>query len=73
MSCLEYGRASGSKAWIYGGIAVRMCHDLGLNKESTVSSPVYTADGSIDQVEMALRRRVFWSCLCIDTYVSVCW
>ncbi|KAG2230456.1 hypothetical protein INT48_008791 [Thamnidium elegans] len=66
MSCLEYGRASGAKAWIYGGIAVRICQELGLNKEETLTTPIVADDGTIDYVAMALRRRIFWSCLCID-------
>ncbi|OBZ91795.1 hypothetical protein A0J61_00127 [Choanephora cucurbitarum] len=70
MSCLEYGRASGSKAWTYGGIAVRICQELGLNKESVLASPITLPDGSIDYVAMALRRRIFWSCLCIDKFAS---
>ncbi|KAI8333772.1 fungal-specific transcription factor domain-containing protein [Blakeslea trispora] len=70
MSCLEYGRASGSKAWTYGGIAVRICQELGLNKESVLVSPITLPDGSIDYVAMALRRRIFWSCLCIDKFAS---
>ncbi|GAN11473.1 conserved hypothetical protein [Mucor ambiguus] len=70
MSCLEYGRASGSKAWIYGGIAVRICQELGLNKEETLATPILAVDGSIDHVAMALRRRIFWSTLCIDKFAS---
>ncbi|KAL7332507.1 hypothetical protein PS15p_204536 [Mucor circinelloides] len=70
MSCLEYGRASGSKAWIYGGIAVRICQELGLNKEETLKTPILAVDGSIDYVAMALRRRIFWSTLCIDKFAS---
>ncbi|KAI8993494.1 fungal-specific transcription factor domain-containing protein [Pilobolus umbonatus] len=66
MSCLEYGRASGSKAWIYGGLAVRFCQELGYYKEETMSVPILAEDGSIDTIAMALRRRVYWSCLCID-------
>ncbi|KAF7730381.1 hypothetical protein EC973_002187 [Apophysomyces ossiformis] len=70
MACLEYGRASGSKAWIYGGLAVRICQELGINKEETLSAPILNKDGIVDTVAMALRRRVFWSCLCIDKYAS---
>ncbi|KAI8063387.1 fungal-specific transcription factor domain-containing protein [Gilbertella persicaria] len=69
MSCLEYGRASGSKAWTYGGIAVRICQELGLNKESVLRTPILS-EGTVDYVAMALRRRIFWSCLCIDKFAS---
>ncbi|KAI9280032.1 fungal-specific transcription factor domain-containing protein [Sporodiniella umbellata] len=70
MSCLEYGRAAGSKAWSYGGIAVRMCQELTLDKEETLKTPITTPDGSLDKVAMALRRRIFWSCFCIDKFSS---
>ncbi|KAI8384051.1 fungal-specific transcription factor domain-containing protein [Blakeslea trispora] len=70
MSCLEYGRASGSKSWIYGGLAIRFCQELGLYKEEVMSTPILSKDGSIDTIAMSLRRRVFWSCFCIDKLVS---
>ncbi|OAD77566.1 Zn(2)-C6 fungal-specific transcription factor [Phycomyces blakesleeanus NRRL 1555(-)] len=66
MACLEYGRASGSRSWIYGSLAMRFCQELGLHKEDTLNEPILASDGSVDAVAMALRRRVFWSCLCID-------
>ncbi|KAI9487962.1 fungal-specific transcription factor domain-containing protein [Zychaea mexicana] len=70
MACLEYGRASGSKAWIYTGLAVRFCQELGLNKEETLSTPILSKDGTIDTVAMSLRRRIFWSCYGIDKFTS---
>ncbi|KAI9357536.1 fungal-specific transcription factor domain-containing protein [Pilaira anomala] len=70
MSCLEYGHASGSKSWIYSGLAVRFCQELGYYKEETMRTPILAEDGSIDTVAMALRRRVFWSCLSIDKLSS---
>ncbi|KAL0146196.1 Zn(2)-C6 fungal-specific transcription factor [Mucor lusitanicus] len=70
MSCLEYGRASGSKSWIYGGLAVRFCQELGYYKEDALGLPIVSEDGSIDTVAMALRRRVFWSCFCLDKLSS---
>ncbi|KAI8147932.1 fungal-specific transcription factor domain-containing protein [Fennellomyces sp. T-0311] len=70
MACLEYGRASGSRAWIYGGLAVRICQELGLNREETLSSPILKKDGSVDTAAMALRRRIFWSCYCLDKFAS---
>lgn len=54
------------RAWIYGGIAVRICQELGLDREETLKTPILTKCGTIDYVAMALRRRIFWSCLCID-------
>lgn len=54
------------RAWTFGGIAVRICQELGLHKEETLKTPILSSDGTIDYVAMALRRRIFWSCLCID-------
>lgn len=54
------------RAWTYGGIAVRMCQELGLHKEETLKAPITAPDGTLDYVAMALRRRIFWSCFCID-------
>lgn len=58
------------RAWIYGGIAVRICQELGLDKEETLKTPIISKTGTIDYVAMALRRRIFWSCLCIDKFAS---
>lgn len=46
----------------------RFCQELGYYKEETMRVPILADDGSIDTVAMALRRRVFWSCLSIDKY-----
>ncbi|KAI7869077.1 fungal-specific transcription factor domain-containing protein [Spinellus fusiger] len=70
MACLEYGSASGAKAWIYGCLSARICQELGLHKEETLRTPILNKSGSVDAVAMALRRRVFWSCLCIDKFSS---
>jgi hypothetical protein len=90
MSAYEYGRASGARAWMYGGMAIRyvpverfcyetqgpimnfcglqyrICLELGLNKEETLSEPMRDPNGKIDTLAMALRRRIFWSCFSID-------
>ncbi|KAG1491598.1 hypothetical protein G6F46_010329 [Rhizopus delemar] len=71
MSCVEYGRASGSMSWIYADIAIRLCRELGYHKEEILSTVIHTEDGSIDAVAMAMRRRMFWSCFILDKYVTV--
>ncbi|KAI8373197.1 fungal-specific transcription factor domain-containing protein [Radiomyces spectabilis] len=70
MASLEYGRANGSKAWMYGGIAIRICQDLGLHKEETLITPILKEDGTIDAIAMALRRRMFWSSKCLDVFTT---
>ena len=52
-------------------IQIRFCQELGLNKEETLSTPILSKDGTIDTVAMALRRRIFWSCVGIDKYVTI--
>ncbi|KAI9302003.1 fungal-specific transcription factor domain-containing protein [Cunninghamella echinulata] len=70
MACLEYGRAAGSRAWIYGGLASRLCFELGFHKKETERSPIYKPDGSLDREAMLMRRRIFWSCFNIDKFGS---
>ncbi|KAG0744736.1 hypothetical protein G6F57_009476 [Rhizopus arrhizus] len=70
MSCVEYGRASGSMSWVYGGLAMRFCQELGYHKEEVLSAPILAEDGSVDAVAIAVRRRVFWSCLLLDKLAS---
>lgn len=43
-----------------------MCQELTLHKEETLKTPITAPDGTVDYVAMALRRRIFWSCFCID-------
>lgn len=49
-------------------IVYRFCQELGYYKEDALGLPIVSEDGSIDTVAMALRRRVFWSCFCLDKY-----
>jgi hypothetical protein len=43
--------------------------ELGLNKEENLSEPMRGPDGKVDELAMALRRRIFWSTYSIDKYV----
>ncbi|CEJ00562.1 hypothetical protein RMCBS344292_14615 [Rhizopus microsporus] len=70
MSFVEYGRASGSMSWVYGGLAVRFCQELGYHKEEIQSTPIVGKDGSVNAFEMAMRRRIYWSCLILDKMAS---
>lgn len=44
----------------------RFCQELGYHKEEVLSAPILAEDGSVDGVAIAMRRRVFWSCLLLD-------
>jgi len=62
----EYGAARGPRAWMFGGMAIRMAQELGLNRED--SSPVFYLQG--DWVMRETRRRTFWACFIMDVLAS---
>ncbi|KAG9065859.1 hypothetical protein KI688_002156 [Linnemannia hyalina] len=66
LSMYEYGAARGPRAWMYGGMAIRMALELGLNRED--SSPVFYLKG--DWVMRETRRRAFWACFIMDVLAS---
>ncbi|KAI1297785.1 hypothetical protein EDD11_006933 [Mortierella claussenii] len=66
LSMFEYGAARGPRAWMFGGMAIRMAQELGLNRED--SSPVFYLKG--DWVLRETRRRTFWACFTMDVLAS---
>ncbi|KAF9909228.1 hypothetical protein BX616_011255 [Lobosporangium transversale] len=66
LSMFEYGAARGPRAWMFGGMAIRMAQELGLNRED--SSPVFNLKG--DWVLRETRRRTFWACFIMDVLAS---
>ncbi|KAG0003420.1 hypothetical protein BGZ80_007601 [Entomortierella chlamydospora] len=66
LAMYEYGAARGPRAWMFGGMAIRMAHELGLNRED--SSPVFYLKG--DWVMRETRRRTFWGCFIMDVLAS---
>ncbi|KAG0748395.1 hypothetical protein G6F57_005531 [Rhizopus arrhizus] len=54
------------RQWLFSGMAFRMCLELGLYDENNV-------DPNLSLVEKELRRRVFWSCYCLDKLQSTGW
>ncbi|KAG0371164.1 hypothetical protein BGZ54_009523 [Gamsiella multidivaricata] len=66
LSMYEYGAARGPRAWMFGGMAIRMAQELGLNRED--SSPVFYLKG--DWVLRETRRRTFWACFIMDVLSS---
>ncbi|CEP07199.1 hypothetical protein [Parasitella parasitica] len=55
------------RSWMYSGMAFRMCLELGLNMDT----PYSRHNMALDSIE--LRRRVFWSCYCLDKLQSAEW
>ncbi|KAG0227973.1 fungal-specific transcription factor domain-containing protein [Mortierella sp. GBAus27b] len=66
LAMYEYGAARGPRAWMFGGMAIRMAQELGLNRED--SSPVFYLKG--DWVLRETRRRTFWACFIMDVLAS---
>ncbi|KAK9361794.1 fungal-specific transcription factor domain-containing protein [Lipomyces starkeyi] len=58
---LEFACDRDSGLWSWSGLAIRMSYDLGLHKCS---------DGIGDEEQIAQRRRVFWSVVCLDRFIS---
>ncbi|KAK9235004.1 fungal-specific transcription factor domain-containing protein [Lipomyces kononenkoae] len=61
MAYHEFGEDRDSGLWSWSGLAIRMSYDLGLHKGS---------DGIGDEEQIAQRRRVFWSVVCLDRFIS---
>lgn len=51
----------GPGAWTFCGLAMRQCIELGLHRQTCLRWPL------IEE----MRRRVFWTCYCLDRQVSI--
>ncbi|KAK9719077.1 hypothetical protein K7432_005056 [Basidiobolus ranarum] len=58
---------SGMRAWIYGGMAIRMAEDLGLHR-----NPDKWDIKGLTREEKEARKRVWWVCYQIDRHAGVC-
>ncbi|KAI9021484.1 fungal-specific transcription factor domain-containing protein [Phycomyces nitens] len=63
---LKQNRPSHCRAWMYSGMASRMCLELGLNSEKNI-------DRDLQSQDVEMRRRVFWGCFYLDKYQSSAW
>ncbi|CDS10344.1 hypothetical protein LRAMOSA03020 [Lichtheimia ramosa] len=54
------------RSWMYSGMAYRMCLELGLHNQSNVAR-------DLSPIEIELRKRVYWSCYCLDKLHSTGW
>jgi hypothetical protein len=52
----------GLGAWTYTGLAMRQCIELGLHRSPPQNVPL---------LESEMRKRVFWTCYCLDRQVSI--
>jgi len=54
---------TGPGAWTYIGLAMRTCIDLGLHRRTPVNK--YSI------LELEMRKRIFWTCYCLDRQISI--
>ena len=52
----------GLGAWTYTGLAMRQCIEQGLHRPPPTHLPL---------LEREMRRRLFWTCYCLDRQVSI--
>jgi hypothetical protein len=52
----------GPGAWTYTGLAMRTCIDLGMHRKTQKRKSL---------LEHEIRKRVFWTCYCLDREVSI--
>ncbi|KAL5497945.1 LCB2 [Sanghuangporus vaninii] len=68
MGYREIGIGAMAQSWLYVGMAVRMAQDLGMHR----NSDNWTRDGELlfSPIEQQLRKRIWYSCVVMDKYVS---
>jgi hypothetical protein len=62
-----YGQRSpyGAGVWSQVRYAITLCVELGMHRKPTSHSPTR------DPRDLEIRRRVFWSCYCLDRLTSI--
>lgn len=68
MAYREIGIGAMAQSWLYTGMAVRMAQDLGMHR----SSENWTSDDMplFTPVQQQVRKRIWYSCVIMDKYVS---
>ncbi|KAI9284826.1 fungal-specific transcription factor domain-containing protein [Umbelopsis sp. AD052] len=62
----EYGCSRGPRSWMLLGMALRMCTELGMHKESLHESDFSAPLTEDEWVDKESRRRLFWQIYIID-------
>ncbi|KAM3584420.1 hypothetical protein VKS41_003235 [Umbelopsis sp. WA50703] len=62
----EFGCSRGPRSWMFLGMSLRMCVELGLNKESLSEMEFNSPISEEEWVEKESRRRLFWQAYNID-------
>ncbi|KAG6380094.1 hypothetical protein JVT61DRAFT_8179 [Boletus reticuloceps] len=65
----EIGIGAMAQAWVYTGMAVRMAQDLGMHRAADGWARVGMGQ-LFGPRELQERRRIWWGCIVLDSYVS---
>lgn len=62
-----YGQRSpyGAGVWSQVRYSITLCVELGMHRRPTAHSPIH------DPRDLEIRRRIFWSCYCLDRLTSI--
>lgn len=67
LSAKECGRGNRTQAWLYSGMAFRLLDDLGIS----IDSRTYSDSAHLNDEDIEVRNRLFWSCYFWDKLVSL--
>lgn len=67
LSAQECGRGNRTQAWLYSGMAFRLLDDLGIS----IDSRKYSGSAQLNDEDIEIRNRLFWSCYFWDKMVSL--
>ena len=67
LSAQECGRGNRTQAWLYSGMAFRLLDDLGIS----IDSRKYPGAAQLNDEDIEIRNRLFWSCYLWDKIVSL--
>jgi hypothetical protein len=66
----EIGIGAMAQAWVYIGMAVRMAQDLGMHRSADGWARVGLGGRLFGEWELQERKRIWFSCIIMDKYVS---
>lgn len=66
----EIGIGAMAQAWVYIGMAVRMAQDLGMHRSADGWFRVGLGGKLFAEWELQERKRIWYSCVIMDKYVS---
>lgn len=67
LSAQESSRGNQTLAWLYSGMAFRLVEDMGIN----IDSQKFSGSVPLSDMDIEIRRRLFWSCYFYDKVISL--